>query len=131
MKAQVSTLSYPDKVFDGKIDKIFKIIDPQTNAMQARVVLDNANGLLIPDSKATIKVSSMENSTTLAVPSKAVIFDDNKSFVVIFKSRTDVKVREIKVLKQVGVITYIADGLKEGEEVITNNQLLIYRSLNS
>jgi cobalt-zinc-cadmium efflux system membrane fusion protein len=41
MKAQVSTLSYPDKVFYGQIDKIFKIIDPDTNAMQARVVLDN------------------------------------------------------------------------------------------
>lgn len=131
MKAQVSTLSYPDKVFDGKIDKIFKIIDPQTNAMQARVVLDNANGLLIPESKATIKISSSENNTALTVPSKAVIFDDNRSFVVMYKSRTDVKVKEIKVLKQVGDITYVSEGLSEGEEVITNNQLLIYRSLNN
>lgn len=131
MKAQVSTLSYPDKIFDGRIDKIFKIIDPETNSMQARVVLDNANGLLIPESKATIKVSSSENSTALTVPSKAVIFDDNRSFVVVFKSRTDIKIKEIKILKQVGDITYVAGGLSEGEEVITNNQLLIYRSLNS
>ncbi|WP_073065786.1 efflux RND transporter periplasmic adaptor subunit [Chryseobacterium oranimense] len=131
MKAQVSTLSYPDKVFDGRIDKIFKIIDPETNAMQARVVLDNANGLLIPESKATIKVSSSESNTALTVPSKAVIFDDNRSFVVVFKSRTDIKIKEIKILKQVGDITYVAEGLSEGEEVITNNQLLIYRSLNS
>ncbi|MDR2237954.1 MAG: efflux RND transporter periplasmic adaptor subunit [Chryseobacterium sp.] len=131
MKAQVSTLSYPDKVFDGKIDKIFKIIDPETNAMQARVVLDNANGLLIPESKATIKVSSSENNTALTVPSKAVIFDDNRSFVVIFKSRTDIKIKEIKILKQVGDVTYVGGGLSEGEEVVTNNQLLIYRSLNS
>lgn len=131
MSAQVSTLSYPDKVFDGKIDKIFKIIDPQTNAMQARVVLDNANGLLIPESKATIKISRSENNKALTIPSKAVIFDDNRSFVVIYKSRADVKVREIKVLKQVGDTTYIAEGLTEGEQVITNNQLLIYRSLNS
>ncbi|MCW3160225.1 efflux RND transporter periplasmic adaptor subunit [Chryseobacterium oryctis] len=131
MKAQVSTLSYPDKVFDGKIDKIFKIIDPQTNAMQARVVLDNANGLLIPESKATIKVTNFENEMALAIPSKSVIFDDNRSFVVAYKSRTDVKVKEIKVLKQVGNITYVAEGLLEGEQVITNNQLLIYRSLNS
>jgi cobalt-zinc-cadmium efflux system membrane fusion protein len=131
MKAQVSTLSYPDKVFDGKIDKIFKIIDPETNAMQARVVLDNKNGLLIPDSKATIKVTSSENNMALTIPSKAVIFDDNRSFVVIYKSRTDVRVKEIKVLKQVGDITYVSEGLSEGEEVITNNQLLIYRSLNS
>ncbi|NML58798.1 efflux RND transporter periplasmic adaptor subunit [Chryseobacterium cheonjiense] len=131
MKAQVSTLSYPDKVFDGKIDKIFKIIDPETNAMQARVVLDNQSGLLIPDSKATIKVSSSENTTALTVPSKAVIFDDNRSFVIIYKSRTDVKIREIKVLKQVGDVTYVSEGLSEGEQVVTNNQLLIYRSLNS
>lgn len=131
MKAQVSTLSYPDKVFDGKIDKIFKIIDPETNAMQARVVLNNTNGLLIPDSKATINVSKSEEKTATAVPSRAVIFDDNRSFVVVFKSRTDVKVREIQVLKQVGDVTYISEGLSEGENVITNNQLLIYRSLTN
>lgn len=95
------------------------------------MVLDNANGLLIPESKATIKVSSSENTTALTVPSKAVIFDDNRSFVVIYKSRTDVKVKEIKVLKQVGDTTYVSEGLMEGEQVITNNQLLIYRSLNS
>lgn len=131
MAAQVSTLSYPDKVFDGKIDKIFKIIDPQTNAMQARVVLNNQDGLLIPESKATIKVTTSENATGLTVPSKAVIFDDNRSFVVIYKSRTDVKVKEIKVLKQVGNVTYVSEGVSEGEQVVTNNQLLIYRSLNS
>ncbi|MDR6516681.1 efflux RND transporter periplasmic adaptor subunit [Chryseobacterium camelliae] len=131
MKAEVSTLSYPDKIFYGKIDKIFKIIDPQTNAMQARVVLDNANGLLIPESKATIKVSTSENNMALAIPSKAVIFDDNRNFVVTFKSRTEVKVKEIKVLKQVGDVTYVSEGLSEGEQVVTDNQLLIYRSLNS
>ena len=131
MPAQVSTLSYPDKIFDGKIDKIFKIIDPQTNAMQARVVLDNANGLLIPDSKATIKVSKSENKMALSIPSKAVIFDDNRSYVVVFKSRTDVKIKEIQVLKQLGEVTYVSEGLKEGENVITNNQLLIYRSLKN
>ena len=131
MPAQVSTLSYPDKIFDGKIDKIFKIIDPETNAMQARVVLDNANGLLIPDSKATIKVSKSENKTALSIPSKAVIFDDNRSYVVVFKSRNDIKIKEIQILKQNRELTYISEGLKEGEEVITNNQLLIYRSLNN
>lgn len=129
MKAEVSTLTYPDKTFFGKIDKIFKIIDPNTNAMQAKVILDNSDGLLIPDSKATIKVTSTDSTTALAVPSKAVIYDDNRYFVVVFKSRTNIKVKEVKILKQVGEVTYISEGVAEGEEVITNNQLLIYRSL--
>lgn len=131
MKAQVSTLSYPDKVFFGKIDKIFKIIDPDTNSMQARVVLDNTQGLLIPESKATIKVSSSENETALAIPSSSVIFDDNRYFVVVYKSQTDIKVKEIKILKQNSQNTYVTSGLAEGETIVTNNQLLIYRSLNN
>ena len=129
MKAEVSTLTYPDKTFFGKIDKIFKIIDPNTNAMQAKVILDNSDGLLIPDSKATIKVTSTDSTTALAVPSTAVIYDDNRYFVVVFKSRTNIKVKEVKILKQVGDVTYISEGVAEGEEVVTNNQLLIYRSL--
>ncbi|MCL1675196.1 efflux RND transporter periplasmic adaptor subunit [Elizabethkingia meningoseptica] len=129
MKAEVSTLSYPDKVFYGKIDKIFKIIDPQTNAMQARVVLDNTQGLLIPDSKATIKIFDTLNETAIAIPSSAVIFDDNRYFVVLFRSQSNIKIREIKILKQTGETTYVADGVKEGDKVVTSNQLLIYKSL--
>ncbi|MCF3110296.1 efflux RND transporter periplasmic adaptor subunit [Niabella sp. CC-SYL272] len=130
MKAEVATLSYPDKTFYGKIDKIFKIIDPQTNAMQARVVLDNVQGLLIPESKATIKVFNTQTSSAIAVPSKAVIFDNNKNYVVQFLSQSNLKVREVKILQQTGAVTYISEGLKEGDRVVTNNQLMIYRSLN-
>ena len=129
MKAEITTLSYPDKVFHGRIDKIFKIIDPQTNAMQARVVLDNSEGLLVPDSKATIKVNNTLNETAVAIPTSAVIFDDNRYFVVLFASQSNIKVREIKILRQTGDTTYVAEGVNEGDKVITNNQLLIYRSL--
>ncbi|WP_027376191.1 efflux RND transporter periplasmic adaptor subunit [Kaistella palustris] len=130
MKAEVSTLTAPEKIFHGKIDKIFKIIDPETNSMQARVVLTNANGELIPESKATIKVFTTEDKTAFAVPSGALIFDDNRYYVILFKSRSDVKVQEVKVLKQTGTTSYISDGLQAGDKVVTNNQLLIYRSLN-
>jgi cobalt-zinc-cadmium efflux system membrane fusion protein len=129
MKAEITTLSYPDKVFHGRIDKIFKIIDPQTNAMQARVVLDNSEGLLVPDSKATIKVNNTLNETAVAIPTSAVIFDDNRYFVVLFASQSNIKVREIKILRQTGDTTYVAEGVNEGDKVVTNNQLLIYRSL--
>ncbi|MHC6199749.1 efflux transporter periplasmic adaptor subunit [Elizabethkingia miricola] len=131
MKAEVSTLSYPDKVFHGRIDKIFKIIDPQTNAMQARVVLDNTNGLLVPESKATIKVDNTLNQTAVSIPTKSVIFDNNRYFIVVFKSRNDIKVREIKILKQSGDTTYVEDGVSDGEKVVSSNQLLIYQSLNN
>lgn len=131
MQAEVATLSYPDKKFYGKIDKIFKIIDPQTNAMQARVVLDNKDGLLIPESKATIKILNTETESAIGIPSNAIIFDNNRNYVVQFIARNNLKVKEVKVLKQTGSTTYIEEGLEEGEQVLTNNQLLVYRSLTN
>ncbi len=128
--ADVTTLSYPDKVFTGKIDKIFNIIDPDTKAMQARVKLDNKDFLLKPDMNALIKLSYTEEEQAIAIPSSAVIFDKSKNYVLVYKDRNNIETREVQVLRQVGKITFIQQGLKDGENVITQNQLFIYSALN-
>jgi cobalt-zinc-cadmium efflux system membrane fusion protein len=130
MDATVSTLSNPDKKFHGKVDKIFKIIDPETNAMNVRIVLNNANSLLVPESKATINISYTENKSMLSVPSSALIFNNNKYYVVVYKNRNNLKIKQVEVFRQVGETTYISSGLSENEQVITHNQLLFYETLN-
>ncbi|WP_281233353.1 efflux RND transporter periplasmic adaptor subunit [Flavobacterium gelatinilyticum] len=129
--ANVTTLSYPDKVFKGKVDKIFNVIDPETKAMQARIKLQNSDFLLKPDMNANIKLSYNEkNESMIAIPSKAIVFDKSKNFVMIFKDRHNIETRQVEVYRVVGDTTYISSGLKENEKVITNNQLFIYRALN-
>ena len=129
--ASVTTLSYPDKVFKGKVDKIFNVIDPETKAMQARIKLQNSDFLLKPDMNANIKLSYNEkNESMIAIPSKAIVFDKSKNFVMIFKDRHNIETRQVEVYRVVGETTYISGGLKENEKVITNNQLFIYRALN-
>jgi len=130
INAAVSTLSYPDKKFYGKVDKIFNIIDPETKAMKVRIKLENHEYLLKPEMRATIKLSYFEADTMIAVPSKAVIFDKSKSFVLIFKDRNNIETRQVEFFRQVGDITYISSGISIGEKVITENQLLIYDALN-
>lgn len=128
--ASVTTLSYPDKVFKGKVDKIFNVIDPETKAMQARIKLQNPGFLLKPDMNANIKLSYDENESMIAIPSNAIVFDKSKNFVMIFKDRHNIETRQVEVYRVVGDTTYISSGLKENEKVITNNQLFIYRALN-
>ncbi|MBS1549438.1 MAG: efflux RND transporter periplasmic adaptor subunit [Bacteroidetes bacterium] len=130
MQAQVSTIVNPGVIFPGTIDKIVKVIDPATNSMQARVVLNNVQGVLIPESKATIKVLKTEDTTAISIPTKALIFDNNRYFVVVYKSQSDVKVHEVTVSSQTDDQAFISKGLSAGDKVITNNQLLIYRALN-
>jgi cobalt-zinc-cadmium efflux system membrane fusion protein len=129
--AAVTTLTYPDRIYKGKVDKIFNIIDPATKSMQVRISLKNDNFLLKPEMRANIKLSYTENDQLMInIPSEAVIFDKSKSFVMVFKDRNNIETRQVEVFRQVGDVTFISSGLKEGEMVMTKNQLLVYDALN-
>lgn len=128
--ASVTTLSYPEKIFKGKVDKIFNVIDPETKAMQARIKLKNPGYLLKPDMNASIKLSFNENNSMIAIPSQSIVFDKSKNYVMVFKDRHNIETRQVEVYRQVEDTTFIASGLVENEKVITNNQLFIYRALN-
>lgn len=128
--AEITTLSFPDKKFYGKVDKIYNIIDLETKAMKARVKLANKDFLLKPEMRATIKVSYTEDKKMIAVPSDAIVFDKSKNFVLVFKDRNNIETRQVEVFRQVGNTTYISSGLSEGETVLVTNQILIYDALN-
>jgi len=129
-EAEVATLSYPDDKYKGKIDKIFSAIDPETKAMKARVRIPNANYKLKPEMNATITVRYSEHQQMVAVPSSAVLFDKSKSWIMVFKSRTNIETRQVEVYRTIGDITYISHGLAAGEKVVSQNGLLIYDALN-
>lgn len=128
--AEVKTISYPDKIFSGNVDKIFNIIDPETRAMKVRIKLSNKDYLLKPDMRASIVINSNETARMLCIPDEALIFDKSRAYVMVFKDRYSIETRQVEVFREVGNKAFIASGLKEGEKVITKNQLLIYDALN-
>ncbi|UOR07596.1 efflux RND transporter periplasmic adaptor subunit [Hymenobacter aerilatus] len=128
--AQVTTLSYPDKVFTGRIDKVFNVLDPDSKVMKVRVRLDNPGYLLKPEMYAQIKVENTQNEKMLAVPAQSVVFDKDRNFVMVFKDRSHIETREVKVAKTVGDTSYVESGLQDGERIIAQNQLLVYDELN-
>lgn len=131
MNATIKTLSYPDKIFEGKVDRIFNILDPETKTMKIRIKLQNPDYALKPEMNATITLMYEEGKhTMLAIPSSSIIFDMNKYYVLVFVNNTTIETREIELYKQNNGTTYIKNGLKEGEAVITKNQLFIYDALN-
>lgn len=128
--ASVTTISYPDKIFNGKVDKIYNMIDPETNAMKVRIKLRNNDFLLKPEMRATIKLSFKEDKQLVAIPSDALVFDKSRNFVMVYKDKKHIENRQVEVFRQVGAVTFLKSGLKPGEKVMTTNQLLIYDALN-
>ena len=128
---KVLTLSYPDKEFIGKIDNISEVLDAQSKALKARISIDNKAMLLKPDMFAKVIVSNKEGVDALCVSTTAVISQDGKNYVVVFNSRSDMKVVEIPVIKTVGSKTYVASGLEKGQVIVTKNQLLLFSKLTN
>lgn len=128
---KVITLSYPDRNFEGKIDNISEVLDVQSKALKARISIDNKEMLLKPDMFAKIIATNKEGTNALCIPTSALISQDGKNYVVIYKNRADIIVAEVPILKTVGDKTYITSGLEQGQLVITKNQLLIFNKLTN
>ncbi len=129
LPVEVKLISYPDKVFRGKIDKMSNALDPQTRTLQIRINLANPQSLMKPEMFAQVNVNLNSANRCLAIPSSAIIFDQNRNFVVVYKSDKDLAVREVQIVKQNANTTYIMSGLEAGEKVLNKNQLLVYNAL--
>lgn len=130
MGAEVQTISYPDRIFKGQVDRIVNVLDETTKAMRARITIPNADGALKPEMSATVTLLMKENKSMIAIPSSAIIFDQSRNFVMVYKDRDQIETRPVTVYRKHGDITYISEGLAEDETVISKNQLLIYDALN-
>jgi cobalt-zinc-cadmium efflux system membrane fusion protein len=135
-QATITTLSYPDKVFHGTIDKIFNVLDPDSKTLKVRVTLQN-RGVgpddypLKPEMFANVNVTYAGHDQRVAIPARAVVFDKNRNFVVLVNKQNQPIVREVDIYKTVGQKTYLTGGLAPGDRVVTTNELLIYNALGN
>jgi membrane fusion protein, heavy metal efflux system len=127
----ITTLSYPGKVFRGKIDRIMNVLDPSNKVMKLRIVLANPGFLLKPEMFASVVVNTTKNDVMMSIPSKDLIFDHSQYYVLVYKSASDITIRPVQVFNSVGDKSYITEGLSEGELLIGKEALLIYQELNS
>ena len=130
-KASITTLAYPDKVFTGVVDKVNEVLDPVTKVMKIRVRLQNENNLLKPEMFANIIIRNVELKKAISIPEQALINDNGKSFVVIYHDKCQLEIKQVEVLKITAGKAYISSGISEGDKVISQNQVLLYRALTS
>ena len=129
MNVEITTLSYPNQIFYGKINSLSQVFDPEEKVLKARIIMNNGDMKLKPEMSMLVKVKDATPQQLVSIPSNAVIFDDNQYFVVI-KEKDDVfAIRNIVIAGHHNNITYIESGLNDGENVVVKNQLLIYSGL--
>ncbi len=128
---KVTTLSYPDKTFDGKIDRIDNMLDPDNKVMHARITIQNPGNLLKPGMFANIMIKAKSGEALPFINSNALVFDNDKNYVIVIDGKAKVHVQPVEVAKTVEDRTYIKSGLKAGDRIVGSRQAYLYESLKN
>lgn len=131
MPVQISTASYSDRIFNGRISYLPPIIDENERVLKARIELNNEGQLLKPGMLVDVKViRQMEDSATV-IPADAVVFYENENYIIVYRGGCDLSIRKVDIIAQNGDRYYVREGLQSGERIITQNQLLIFEQLKN
>ncbi|QGK73321.1 efflux RND transporter periplasmic adaptor subunit [Flavobacterium sp. SLB02] len=132
MPVDVTTPAYPGEIFKGKIAMLAKVFDAEEHVLKARIVMENKNLKLKPGMTADIVIDKSKGGDMLAaLPAKAVIFDNNRDHILIYKNDCTIETREVNPTIKNNNWIYFDKGVNEGEMVITKNQLLIHERLKN
>jgi RND family efflux transporter MFP subunit len=81
-KAKVTLKSLPGVSFDGVVEQVSAVIDPDRHTVPVRVRLDNPKGELRPHASAQVQFFE-ESPAPVQVPASAVMSDGDKSYVYL------------------------------------------------
>jgi multidrug efflux system membrane fusion protein len=108
---------------NGQVTMIENTVDPATGMATIRATMPNEHEVLWPGTLVTTELT-LRIEQAVVVPSNAVQVSQTGSFVFVI-SDSVVKVQPVTVDRTVGSLSVIGSGLKGGETVVTDGQLLL------
>ena len=119
--AQIRLNAFPERVFQGKVADISRVLDPNTRSAKVRIVLGNTDGSLRSGMFAVATFRSRKLTDRVVVPSTAVMRLHDKDWV--FRKDSGSSFRKIAVQAD-GIapdgMQEIRNGVKSGDEVVSN-----------
>lgn len=130
MRASASVAGDPQRTYRGTVRDILPGVSAVTRTAQARVVLDNRDGSLIPGMLMRVRLSAEKPESLLLVPSEAIIASGKRSIVFLADDSQGMHPVVVIPGREVGDETEILDGLREGQRVVASGQFLIDSEAN-
>ena len=108
---------------NGQVTMIENTVDPATGMATIRATMPNEHEVLWPGTLVTTELT-LRIEQAVVVPSNAVQVSQTGNFVFVINDDV-AKVQPVKVERTVGNLSVIGSGLKGGETVVTDGQLLL------
>jgi RND family efflux transporter MFP subunit len=131
-KLSVESESMPGKEFQGQITSVFPAADSKNRAFNVEVTIANPDYLLRPNMIVSLSVGTkQQTSPQPVVPLNAVIKSKSNAngYAVIIvtdeRGRLLARLRDVKLGESFGNAVAIAEGLKQGEQVIITGGTMV------
>jgi cobalt-zinc-cadmium efflux system membrane fusion protein len=125
---EVTVGALPDRHFDAKITSIGAGLDPTTRRLTVRAEILDPEHLLKPEMFATFHISLGQPKQAIAIPVNAVIQRGSEASVWVALDGNRFMLRRITTGIRSGDVLEVADGLNDGERVVTGGALFIDRA---
>lgn len=131
MPVEITTLSYPDLIFKGKISVLSPVMDEHEKVLKARIELDNTGYKLKPGMVVDVMALKQTEKRAIAIPIDAIVFSDNENYVLDYKDDCHIEIRKIHPIAKNDREYYIQDELKQGDRIVAKNPLLIFEQIRN
>ena len=112
--------------FSGKVDNVSALVDPDTRAVQVRVVAENPGDFLKKQMYVRVLIQARQESTGLLIPVSAVLRDDeNLPFVYVAQPDRSFARRHITLGYRVGEQYDIGAGLQDGDQIVVAGGIFV------
>ncbi len=123
--AEARIKGLPGKVFEGKVDYVYPVLDTATRTLRARLAFDNRDGALKPGMYAEVTVFGGAKQEATLVPSEAVIRTGRRSVVLVAEGEGRFRPVEVTLGAERNDEIVVLEGLQPGQQVVLSGQFLI------
>jgi len=132
MPVTIKVPGYPNQTFKGKIETLSQVFDADEHVLKARIVMKNEDLKLKPGMSADIILNKKsDGSRMVAAPAKALIFDNNQNYLLVYKNDCTLKAVNVQTAGANDSLVYIKSGIADGDKIISKNQLLIHEKMKN
>jgi len=122
---EVRVPAYPKRTFKAKVTYVAAIVDAVTHRLPVRAEIENRDGALKPEMFANFRILTSEASMSPAVPESAVVFEGDLAHVWVLSGQDLLAYRSIRTGRSSEGLVEVLEGLKSGENIVTQGSLFI------
>jgi membrane fusion protein, heavy metal efflux system len=131
---RVVTVAYPGRVFEGRVDLVGTVVDPDRRVVEARIVLANADGVLRPGMTATARIlcavaggadPDAGGPRMLSVPKSAIQTIDGQPFLFVEKEKGKFELRPIERGADLESEVEVARGVSEADRIVIEGAFIL------